>query len=157
MKHSEQNKENNQNLWSFFNCKVWMPWSIFINEVSFKSREKAVIHQIKTSKLTSPSKSPFWCMCCITYTFSQNLTNFDRNFYIFQKLSKLHKKRHRLHVTITFLLKQEQTRGSSWPITLPLTPQILFLENFMFPTVEKNNLAFYLHFPTLHVNNRPYT
>ena len=31
----------------FFNCKIWMPWSILINEVSFQSQEKALIRQNK--------------------------------------------------------------------------------------------------------------
>ena len=40
--------------------------SILINKVSFWSWEKVLIHQVKISKLTSSSKSPF-LMCCITY------------------------------------------------------------------------------------------
>ena len=27
-KHLENNKENNQNAWSFFSCNIWMPWPI---------------------------------------------------------------------------------------------------------------------------------
>ena len=37
-----------------------------------------------------------------------------------RKLSKIHKKDTILHVTITFSLKQQQTRASSGPITLPI-------------------------------------
>ena len=32
-KHSENNEESNKNLRSSVNCKIWVPWSILINEV----------------------------------------------------------------------------------------------------------------------------
>ena len=40
--------------------------------------------------------------------------------YFGRKLSKLHKRQTILHVTITFSLKQGETRASSGPIPLPL-------------------------------------
>ena len=33
-KHPENNKED-KSFWSFLNCKIWMPWSVLINKVSF--------------------------------------------------------------------------------------------------------------------------
>ena len=37
-KHAKNNTENDNNFLSCVNCKIWMPWSILINEVSFQSR-----------------------------------------------------------------------------------------------------------------------
>ena len=52
------------------------------------------------------------------------ISKFDfqkENSYIFQKkLSKLYKKDTILYVTITYSLKQGETRTSSGPISLPL-------------------------------------
>ena len=41
--------------------------------------------------------------------------------FLRRKLSKLHKKDTILHVTITFSLKQGESRTSNGPITLPLS------------------------------------
>ena len=62
-KHSENNKDNKRNFWSLYNCKIWMPWLILIKFIRchFLSREQILIHQIQNSKLTSLTKSPFWC------------------------------------------------------------------------------------------------
>ena len=82
-KHWENNEENNTNFWSFFNCIIWMPWSNLINEMSFSSSEKALIHQIKTLKIDfAPLKSPlkFWCTSShVTYIMTalpREFTNF---------------------------------------------------------------------------------
>ena len=44
-----------------------------------------------------------------------------------RKLSKLHKKETILHVTISFFLKQRETRTSSGPITHPLKLKLLLM------------------------------
>ena len=79
--HSQNNKENNKNLWSFFSYKILMPRSILINVVSFQSWEKALIHQIHNSKLTSPAKSPL-LVCCITSGFMLHLFLAPRVFFL---------------------------------------------------------------------------
>ena len=51
-----------------FQSFIWMPWSILINEVSFLSWEKALIHQIHKKTLQNWLQlQSLPLMCCITY------------------------------------------------------------------------------------------
>ena len=52
-----------------------------------------------------------------------------------RKISKLHKKETILHVTISFFLKQRETRTSSGPITHPLTHNLHRNVNEIFPNI----------------------
>ena len=55
-KHLENNKENNQNVRSFFSCKIWMPYQFWWGDI-LKIRKSCNTPPPK-SKLTSPAKSP---------------------------------------------------------------------------------------------------
>ena len=81
-KHSENNEENNKNFQSFFSCKIWMLWSILIDEVSFLSWEKKsydTSKKIQTSNWLYLQNPTFLCaasymmLVCFTDPFSLSL------------------------------------------------------------------------------------